>query len=307
MMVTRTARIQCTSLQPSEIIPGKKGGNINIADSMASNSIAAELLEKINEIGGKTSTMEYKDVVAPLSVDDKLPDHVLRHLKKKMKGRYTFNMERFSNKRGTAKPNGMFELFTKYTTETPKNIRQRLIDHVNSNIVELRRMTSDYFKIKHGDIMMWAYRMSKETTPGDELALFILCQIYYRHAVVHAITVPWCTAKTGEAGVTPKIESECDIILVFGTFGFYEAQSVNTSQTVKPSQSVAAVSSKKENRVQNVTPKRKTASITNLLEQVQTEGTIAKKLSGRVDASNVLPDGHKNYNTRTNNPLRRRR
>ena len=60
-------------------------------------------------------------------------------------------------------------------------------------------------------------------------------------------------------------------------------------------------------RVQKETaPKRKTVSITDLLERVQTEGTIAKKVSGRVDTSNVLPEGHKNYNTRTNTPLRRR-
>ena len=85
---------------------------------MASNSIAAELLEKISEIGGNTSTMEYKNSVAPLSVDDKLPDHVLKHLKKTMKKRYTFNMDRFCNKRGTPKADGMFELFNKYTSET---------------------------------------------------------------------------------------------------------------------------------------------------------------------------------------------
>ena len=78
--------------------------------------------------------------------------------------------------------------------------------------------------------MMWAYRMSKETTPGDELALFILCRIYYRHAVVHTIQDPWCTVKTGEAGLSPDIENECDIILVYGTYGFYEAQCVDPSQ-----------------------------------------------------------------------------
>ena len=302
---------QVTRLKPEEIIPGKKGGKSKQTlqtDNMASNSIAAELLGKISEIGGNTSTMEYKNSVAPLSVDDKLPDHVLQHLKKKMKGRYVFNMDRFSNRRGTLKPNGMFELFTKYTAETTKDIRQRMIDYVHSNVVNLKEMTVDYFKAKHGDIMMWAYRMSKETTPGDELALFILCRIYYRHAVIHTINNPWCTMKTDGIELTPDGENECDIVLVFGTFGFYEAEISNPSQTksASSSQTVAAASSTSVNRGNPKTPQRKTVSITDLLERVQAAGTVAKKVSDRVDTSNVLPEGHKNYNTRTNTPFRRR-
>ena len=275
---------------------------------MASTSIAAELLEKINEIGGKTTDMDYRKTVAPLSVDDKLPDHVLNHLKRTMKGRYTFNMDRFCNRRGTVKPDGMFELFSRYTSESTKDIRQRMIDYVHANMGDLKSMTIEYFKIKHGDLMMWAYRMCKQTTPGDELALFILCKIYYRHAVIHTIKDPWCTVITGEKGVSPEVENNCDIVLVYATFGFYEAQCVNPVQTetAQPSHAVATASPGKTSKSVKKSTKRTTVSITDLLEKVQTDRTISKKVSGRVDTANVLPEGHKNYNTRINTPLRRR-
>ena len=273
---------------------------------MASNSIAAELLEKITEIGGNMTALEYKETVAPLSVDNKLPDHVFQHLKRTLKGKYIFNLELFSNRRGTAKPNGMFELFGRYTNESTDDIRQHMIDYVHTNTVDLKNMTIEYFKTKLGDLMMWTYHMSKPTTPGDELTLFILCKIYYRHAVIHTIKDPWCTINISKTGPITAIEEKCDIVLVFLTFGFTEAQHVKSSQTetVKPSQNVAMVSSAKTTEPLKKANKRCTVSITDLLERVQNEGTISKKVSGRVDMSNVLPEGHKNYNTRTNTPLR---
>ena len=180
-----------------------------------------------------------------------------------------------------------------------------MIDYVHANTVDLKNMTIEYFKSKHGNLMMWAYQMSKETTPGDELALFILCKIYYRHAVVHTIQDPWCTVNTREKGVSPDVENKCDIVLVYATFGFYEAQCVKPSQTemAQPSQDVATVSSTKTPKPIKKPTKRSTVSITDLLEKVQTDGTISKKVSGRVDSANILPEGHKNYNTRTNAPL----
>ena len=57
---------------------------------MATRSIAEELFDKINEEG-------YRDTVAPLSIDDKLPDHIFQELKRTMKGRYWFNYKLFSN------------------------------------------------------------------------------------------------------------------------------------------------------------------------------------------------------------------
>ena len=235
---------------------------------MASNSIAAELLEKMTEIEGNTTALEYKEMVAPLSVDNKLPDHVFQHLKRTMKGKYIFNSELFSNKQGTAKPNGIFELFGRYTNESTNDIRERMIDYVHVNTADLKNMTMEYFKTKLGNLMMWTYCMSKPTTPGDELVLFILCKTYYQHAVVHTIQDPWCTINTSKTGPIPALEDKCDIVLVFSTFGFSEAQCIKPSQTetVKPSQRVATVSSTKTAEALKTTNKRCTVSITDLLE-----------------------------------------
>ena len=53
---------------------------------MVTRSIAEELFDKINEEG-------YKETVAPLSIDDKLPDHIFQVLKKTLKCKYRLNYE----------------------------------------------------------------------------------------------------------------------------------------------------------------------------------------------------------------------
>ena len=50
--------------------PGEKSGKTDTkTTNMATKSIAEELYDKINEEA-------YKESVAPLSMDDKLPDHI---------------------------------------------------------------------------------------------------------------------------------------------------------------------------------------------------------------------------------------
>ena len=54
--------------------PRRKERENRHQNNMATKSIAEELYDKINEEA-------YKESVAPLSMDDKLPDHIFRELK----------------------------------------------------------------------------------------------------------------------------------------------------------------------------------------------------------------------------------
>ena len=77
-----------------------------------------------------------------------------------MKGKYRFNYELFSNRRGSPKPNGIFELFECYSGDSTDTIRQRVVDYVQSNTPEIKNMTVDYFTKKGGNLLMWVYKMS---------------------------------------------------------------------------------------------------------------------------------------------------
>ena len=108
------------------------------------------------------------------------------------------------------------------------------LDYVHSNTPEISKMTIDYFKKKGGDLMMWVYKMSRPSTAGDELALFLLCKIFNRHAVIHTIGGPWCTlngTKNGTSSST-SLEDRCYIVLVHIVYGFCEASKIDTPKNL---------------------------------------------------------------------------
>ena len=277
---------------------------------MVTRSIAEELFDKINEEG-------YKNTVAPLSIDDKLPDHIFQELKKTMKGKYRFTYELFSNRRGSPKPNGIFELFERYSGDSIDLIRQRMIDYVHANTPEIKIMTTDYFKEKGGTLMMWAYKMSRPSTAGDELALFLLCKIFNRHAVIHTIKGPWCTLSGDKTRAGVSLEDRCDIVLVFIVYGFCEASKLDVDkESTIPSQIVATNSSpRKLVKPQPTKKARSTLSISELLvrahdKEIKEWETIEKQKNKHrilgLNVDNVLPTGHKKYNTRDPVPMRKR-
>ena len=274
---------------------------------MATKSIVEELYDKINE-------ETYKESVAPLSIDDKLPDHIFQELKTTMKGRYRFNYDLFSNRRGTVKPNGIFELFVKYCGETVEKIRERLIDYVHSNTAETKKLTVDYFKTKGGDLMMWLYKMSRPSTAGDELALFLLCKIFTRHAVIHTLSGPWSTLKV--VNTVGSLENRCDIVLVYIVYGFCESVKIDTASP-SPSQTVAVATASTAMTKKKEKPRKAhcTLSISDLLvnahekelkEQEARDKQKHKQRKLGLNDENVLPTGHKKYNTRDPTPVRKR-
>ena len=290
--------------------PGEKSGKTDIKTNMATKSIAEELYDKINE-------EVYKDNVAPLSIDNKLPDHIFQELKATMKGRYRFNYELFSNRRGTAKLNGIFELFVKYSGDTIDKIRERLIDYVHLNTAEVKTLTGDYFKKKSGDLLMWLYKMSRPSTAGDELTLFLLCKIFTRHAVIHTLSGPWSTLNVVKTGSGGSLEDRCDIVLVYIMYGFCEAIKTDTalpSQTVAVA-TVSPTKPKTKATIQRPKKAHSTLSISELLVNVhekelkEQETCDKQKHKHRIlglDEENVLPTGHKKYNTREPTPVRKR-
>ena len=260
-------------------------------------------------------------MVAPLSIDDKLPNHVFQALKKTMKGKYQFSYDLFSNRRGTPKPNGIFKLFKRYCGDNTDVIRQRLVDYVHSNAADIKSMTTDYFKKKGGDLLMWVYKMSRPSTAGDELSLFLLCKIFNRHAVIHTISGPWCTLNVTNTGSSTALEDRCDIVLVFIVYGFCEASRSDKSTAKEiPSQTVATVSSPGTH--QNVKEQplvskkaRSTQSISELLlkahDKELQDQELRKKQNSKhrklgLDVDNVLPAGYKKYNTRESTPFQKR-
>ena len=263
---------------------------------MVTSSIAAELLEQINQI-------KYSETVEALTPDHKLPESVFQVLKKSTIGRLTFSYDCFCNTRGTLKPAGMFKLFSKYSGKTPSETREDLISYVCDNKDKVLQVATNYFNAKHMDIGMWTVIMTRDRSPGDELALYLLCVIHNRHAVVLNKIKTWNTMDLNSIRPGTRVDLICDILLIYRLNGFCEAtRTENESNTARLSDEVnvatTSSTSGKPNRKQ-----RKTASIIELLNTANNKDQQVNKVSAQVSEENILPDGPRTRNTRDPTPL----
>ena len=77
----------------------------------------------------------------------------------------------------------MFELFSKFCDDEPDQIRENLMQYIYDNHKEVESCSRQCLPtgVSLGN---WLLRMNNKRNPGDELALFLLCKLFNRHAVV---------------------------------------------------------------------------------------------------------------------------
>ena len=81
----------------------------------------------------------------------------------------------------------------------------------------------------------WLLRMNHKRNPGDELALFLLCKLFNRHAVVITKTGLWSTLRNTANEGELAIRAKCDICLILvgqGNTGFDEVVHVTPTKTL---------------------------------------------------------------------------
>ena len=251
---------------------------------MAAHTIAEELLSEIN-------SKPYVEKVAPLSLDDKLSDNVFQTLKRATSNKYVYSYDRFCTKKGVDKPAGVFEIFGEYSGKSASEIRRDMIQYVTDNKRYISELAEGYFAAKRQHVDMWLAIMIREKNAGDELALFILCKLHNRHAVIYNRSTAWSTLNLKS---TRPLEQLCDIVLVYRNNGFCEAIKKDSTEVATPS------IPKKQ--------KRKTVSITEVLTDAndREDTAFVNKVSAQLSTSNILPEGPRIRNIRDHVPLRRR-
>ena len=130
----------------------------------------------------------------------------------------------------------MFELFSKFCDDEPDQIRENLMQYIYDNCKDVESFSKQCppTSVSLGN---WLLRMNHKRNPGDESALFLLCNLFNRHAVVITKNGLWSTlrntANEGELAICAK----CDICLILvgkGNTGFSEV--IHVTPTKTPSQ-----------------------------------------------------------------------
>ena len=111
-------------------------------------------------------------------------------------------------------PAGLFELFGSFSDQTADDVHGCLVGWIYNNYNSVKgwlKMAVLHKKIELND---WIEQMHLNTTHGDDIALYLLCQMYNKHAYVHTARYGWSTLPFKTETLFMETAAKCDIELV---------------------------------------------------------------------------------------------
>ena len=192
----------------------------------------------------------------------------------------------------------MFELFSKYSGTEPDVIREELISYIYDNKADVANAVKNCVP-PDLNLSGWTLKINHRTNPRDETALYLLCKLYHRHAVIVTKSRLWTTLKTSPMDDELSIRAKCDICLILvgkGNTGYGEITRVMPNRTTKTTNKQKDCSA---------------ASNINLQQAMQDELQSKKELVPKkkwatmsLSSLNILPVSGRPHNTRESNGTR---
>ena len=148
-------------------------------------------------------------------------------------GSLDIQVTKFFNRQHKVKQSGMFELLSNFCDDDPDLIQDNLMQYIYDNCKDVESFSKHCLPtgVSLGN---WLLRMNLKRNPGDELALFLLCKLFNRHAVVITKTGLWSTLHNTANEGELAIHAKCDICLILvgqGNTGFGEVVRVTPTKT----------------------------------------------------------------------------
>ena len=78
----------------------------------------------------------------------------------------------------------LYTMFSVFAEDSPQQVRWNMVQWINGNKQKFESQTLLAFTAKDRDLDSWLSNIDSNSTLGDEFALFALCQMYTRHALI---------------------------------------------------------------------------------------------------------------------------
>ena len=117
-----------------------------------------------------------------------------------------FDVRRFVKKHKHFNPLGLFELFGTYSAQSADEVRYCLMGWILDNYRGAQSWLCMALEHKNLTLDVWMENMRNPLTHGDDIALYLLCRIYDKHAYVH-------TARYGWSTLPLKVNEDLDALL----------------------------------------------------------------------------------------------
>ena len=205
----------------------------------ARKSIGSELMEEIE----KRDYCQYVDLFPranPMNSTD------LRLFRQRTKDRYLVETDQFYSRKGTTKPDGVYKLFGDMVNRSADQVREDLVEWSNRNRNEVTEAGTVTLNHDKKDYAWWILTTTHKKNPVDELSLWGLCKMFFKHAVVYTPDYTWTTLRDKSLDIE-EIDKICDIHLAYmgyGKFASITARDSNVTVGAQPTLQTLSVKPK---------------------------------------------------------------
>ena len=157
---------------------------------------------------------KFNDIMGTISTKNGISIRAFQ--KQRLRPGYWVDTRRFVSKGNRELANGLFEIFGDFSIESAGTVRDNLMGWIYDNFRDVERWT--HLMLKDRDITLsgWIEKMCEDTTPGDDICLYLLARMYNKHVYVHNKLFYWCTAiHKIKNEVDLELINDCEIELVF--------------------------------------------------------------------------------------------
>ena len=123
--------------------------------------------------------------------------------------------KRKSTKIPVPNPDHIYEVFGKYSHESPDVVRTSIVDFVTCDPESFKERLVVVFSMLHHNLNSWLLKTKNHANPADEASLYGLCHLYSRHALVYTTRSIWSSLEWRGKYSVDDIKKSCDIHLVF--------------------------------------------------------------------------------------------
>ena len=112
-------------------------------------------------------------------------------------------------------PTMMYTMFSTFAEDSPQQVRRNMVRWINDNKQTFESQTLLAFTAKDKDLDSWLSNIDSNSTPGDEFALFALCQMYTRHTLVVTSNQIWTSVHPKHGLDDHDLRRKCDLHLIY--------------------------------------------------------------------------------------------
>ena len=109
----------------------------------------------------------------------------------------------------------MYTMFSVFAEDSPQEVRRNMVEWIQEHKSDFERHTLLAFAAKDSDLDTWLSCIDSNSMPGDEFALFALCQMYSRHALIITQSRIWTTIHVKHYLTDHELRHKCDLHLIY--------------------------------------------------------------------------------------------